>query len=348
MNKRIEYIDAMRGLAMMMVVIFHCQEFCFIHKNILDTIINSAIQIPLFFMVSGFFASNLRNMTVSNALLKKFMRLIIPTALMLGLYCWSFHLSYVAALFKYMKDGYWFTYVLFGFIAIYLLTDKAITLLTSSEKTKAIIHILVGICIPYFVLLTAKYSHENGIGGLLSLKEYFNYFYFVLGAILYANKKVTLKHLNSNAFLGGAISLYIITTIVEVHYGTEHLHLFAGIYILLRSAIPLLLIWTLFDRYTWLSTSARIGRFLTLVGRRSIDVYFIHYYFLSAVPLWGEYFATINAPFIEYMCAIALSIPIIFASLGLGYVIRLSNLTSRLLLGVNSIQNWNTYYGSKD
>ena len=49
MDKRIEYIDAMHGLAMMMVVIFQCQEFCFIHENILDKIGNSAIQIPLFY-----------------------------------------------------------------------------------------------------------------------------------------------------------------------------------------------------------------------------------------------------------------------------------------------------------
>lgn len=152
-----------------------------------------------------FFAPKLRDMTISGALLAKLMRLIIPPALMLGLYCWSFHLSYVASLFKYMKDRYWFTYVLFRFIAIYLFTDKIITIFTSSEKTKAILHILVGICIPYFVLLTVKYSHENGIGGLLSLKEYLNYFYFVLGAILYTNRSTAFKHLNSNGFPGNIL-----------------------------------------------------------------------------------------------------------------------------------------------
>lgn len=46
----------MRGLAMrMMIVIHHCQEFCFIHENILDKIINCAIQIPPFFSLWSVF-----------------------------------------------------------------------------------------------------------------------------------------------------------------------------------------------------------------------------------------------------------------------------------------------------
>lgn len=97
--------------------------------------------------------------------------------------------------------------------------------------------------------------------------------------------------------------------------------------------IPLLIIWILFSKYTFLSKSSTIGRFFSLVGRRSLDVYFIHYFFLPNLHVWGDYFEMMNIPLIEYLFALTLSIPIIYVSLGIGCVLRLSPLTTSFLLG---------------
>jgi len=60
-------------------------------------------------------------------------------------------------------------------------------------------------------------------------------------------------------------------------------------------SVALLIIWKLFDSYPQLSSSSHIGRFLTLVGRRSLDVYFIHYFFLPKdLTSWGIYFQSID------------------------------------------------------
>lgn len=58
MGKRIGYVDAMRGLAMLLVVIGHVFYFSFCDKtNIIFRILSEELQIPLFFMVSGFLMS---------------------------------------------------------------------------------------------------------------------------------------------------------------------------------------------------------------------------------------------------------------------------------------------------
>ena len=58
--KRIEYIDAMRGMAMFMVIVYHISFGCFHSENIITKIVNVQLELPLFFFISGFFANKIR------------------------------------------------------------------------------------------------------------------------------------------------------------------------------------------------------------------------------------------------------------------------------------------------
>ncbi len=53
-SKRIGYIDAMRGLAMLFVVMGHLSFFCTGSKTVGLSSACVFIEIPLFFMISGF------------------------------------------------------------------------------------------------------------------------------------------------------------------------------------------------------------------------------------------------------------------------------------------------------
>lgn len=55
-TQRIQYVDAMRGLAMVMVVISHIFVLCLNYVPIYNELISIQFQIPLFFFISGFFA----------------------------------------------------------------------------------------------------------------------------------------------------------------------------------------------------------------------------------------------------------------------------------------------------
>lgn len=334
MNQRIEYIDAMRGLAMMMVVISHCCSCSFGNHPIFSIYINNAIQIPLFFFISGFFVPKLTKKSLYQVTTDKFIHLVIPALLVLFLFCWVFRHNYLSTIYQRFSGGYWFTLVLFIFIIIYLSIDKAIRFAGISGTKAKFMHIILGLIVSYSALFFSKYTTTCSLINLFSITEYFNYTYFVVGAVLFEHRDTVFK-LQRNAIISGlCILFYFLAQIATALYGTESLQLGAGIFLLCMHTSSLLIIWQLFHRYPALSTDSHIGRFLSLVGRRSLDIYFIHYFFLPDLHLWGNYLFSINAQFIEYLLAIMLAIPITFISLGMGYILRLSPVTTRLLLGV--------------
>lgn len=131
----------------------------------------------------------------------------------------------------------------------------------------------------------------------------------------------------------GGILLYIFLQGFKCIYETDSLRYLDWLLDLVIPIIPIILIWLVFKANNEKIHQSNLGKFLILVGQRSLDVYFIHYFFLPKLHTWGEYFIQIDAPFIEYICAIMLAVPVIYASLGVGYVLRLSPLTARLFLG---------------
>lgn len=335
MNRRIEYIDAMRGLAMTLVVICHFFTGSFHCNNALNSYAINILQIPLFFMISGFFAPHMLRKPFIHAILDKFLRLVLPAILMLSLYLWVFNLNFISALFHRFKEGYWFTFVMFGYTIIYIITAQISKRLRLSDMASDCLHLFVGLLITYTALATNGLSDKCPAFELFSTVNYNNYFFYALGAVLFSNRHHVFKALNNRRFLGGSILFYIIGQIAVSKYGVESLRFGAGITNISIVSAALLIIWKLFDSYPQLSSTSAIGRFFTLVGRRSLDVYFIHYFFLPKdLNAWGIYFESIDGVFISYLCAIGLSIPLIYASLGIGYIIRLSPITSQLLLGV--------------
>lgn len=335
MKERIGYVDAMRGLAMLMVVVGHCCIGSFGNHPIFDIYVNQAVQIPLFFLISGFFAPMMLKRPLTNTVMSKFGHLVVPALVMLGLWCLLFNQSFINALCASMKYGYWFTLVLFVFMLIYLVAEQTMSRLDFAQKWRGWIHLIVGVVVSYFALVVKNYS-ECRIVGIFSIVEYYSYTYFIVGALLFANRDKILKYLSDTNIMGICILGYIVLQIFAALYGIDWMRFGSGIYNLVMHTASLLIVWTLFHKYPVLSTSSKIGRFLSLMGRRSIDVYFIHYFFLPDLHIWGDYFMSIDAQLIEYLCAILLAIPLIYISIGIGCIIRLSPITARLFLGVSS------------
>lgn len=337
MTRRIEYIDAMRGLAMIMVVIGHFFSLSFHYYNPLFLNINATLQLPLFFMISGFFAPHMLKESFMKAVWDKFSRLIIPAILMFSIFVWIFNLNYVKGFYDPLKYGYWFTFVMFGYTIIYILVSRFTKVLGLSNKTSTCIHLISGVLITYIGLGADGLCTELPTLDLFSVVLYNYYFYYVLGAVLFAKKRFIINLLCNKRLLGGGVVFYSIGQIALAKYGTYSLRYGAGITNICIVSVALLIIWKLFDSYPQLSKTSAIGRFFTLVGRRSLDVYFIHYFFIPKdLSSWGLYFQSIDGVFISYLCAIILSIPLIYVSMGVGYILRLSPITSKLLLGVSN------------
>ena len=131
-TKRLEYIDALRGFIMILVVYLHIINFGYHIDNTkmeaMDTFINLFIRflMPLFFFISGFVLYKKervwRKTIIKDFIRKKFFILVTPTFIFLFLFAFLFSLSYIGSLTE-MKSGYWFTIALFEFFVLYIVSN---------------------------------------------------------------------------------------------------------------------------------------------------------------------------------------------------------------------------------
>ncbi|MBQ0136661.1 MAG: acyltransferase family protein, partial [Bacteroidales bacterium] len=146
-TKRIEYIDAMRGFTMMLVIMTHVAAWG-LQSDSYNHIF-TVFRMPLFFFVSGFvfyksnYEWNWQN-TLS-FLQKKLPVQIISPFLFFAAYVYLQHFDLQESLISESKVGYWFTFTLFEFFVIYILLQHLFKLCRIKGKWEDITLIAVGL-----------------------------------------------------------------------------------------------------------------------------------------------------------------------------------------------------------
>lgn len=126
-GKRIEYIDALRGFTMILVVLCHVAYSCLgidentpsFHRYLVQ------VRMPMFFLISGFVLYkagvfwNLKH--IGDFLKKKFVVQILSTLFFFVLYLHLNGTSFICGITDSTKLGYWFTYTLFIYYIFYSL-----------------------------------------------------------------------------------------------------------------------------------------------------------------------------------------------------------------------------------
>ena len=75
---------------------------------------------------------------------------------------------------------------------------------------------------------------------------------------------------------------------------------------------------------------------LQTVGRKTLDIYMIHYFLLSYIPLIGNFITNSNNVVLELSIVTFLSIIVIICSLLISDILRMSKNLSALLFGVKN------------
>lgn len=333
---RLAYLDALRGLAIFLVVYCHVASISLgIPEGIgstNDTI--SLLHLPLFFFLSGFLMfreDRSQKMKPSwQYLARKAGELVLPAIIFVTLFALWMHRSAESILFSQFKGGYWFTFFLYLFILLYALFS--LILRRFNARTRATVILILGAFIGFAPTMTDIVFPQWTETSLSQLLAYQNFKYFLFYAFGAWIRSRFESFTNWAEGRNGRLVLVAVPlfTFVLLHFRIPRVHFLVEWVFSLSSV--LLLTYVFREADGWFGES-KAGRALAFIGRRSLDIYFLHFFFLPQLHSLGSFFSQGGRIVLEFCIISALVLVIIGICLTASWLIRRSDVLARLLFG---------------
>ena len=277
--KRLDYIDALKGFAILLVVMGHvlaCNYSNFreaLASNVQGVMLWKIIysfHMPLFMFCSGFvfhkskdFFSTKNTLTL---IFRRFKGLIIPYISM----------GFISFLLIDRFFIYWYLYCLFVFYAITVVFEW--TMFHFKWWTIRIDSLFLLATSFLFLLLHGKFSQFEWLP-LIDLGHFSLYFYFILGMIVRRHELHNFIQ-SHNIFFSISIVLFFGFTLANFHGISFPL---SGLFYLL---IPLSAISCLLFFFQANQNKGKIFPLLQKCGNSTLEIYVLHVFFYISIP-WG-------------------------------------------------------------
>lgn len=348
MNKnRIQYIDALRGFTMILVVLNHVEAYSF---NIESSFLNDmfmSFRMPLFFFISGFIGYKAgvewTGKTWWTMSRKKLLVQLIPTFFFGLIFAYAYkNVDFVAFITNRYKLGYWFTIAL---LEMFLLLYTINYVLYRFDKKNSRSHKLTALISLSIVFFLARFNYIPSLEPLfdtLSLRPIFKYFpYFAFGYICSMYREVFNKILEGRYFAAVNIALFALLFYVGRTYlcsapDSPFYITFLDVSVdVIVGFLGLLIVYNTFKIYADSFTSdKRVGRALQYIGKRTLDIYLLHYFFIPYLPQVGRMLEQGNNAVLELALGGCISLLVIGLCLVVSNVLRTSPILAKILFGV--------------
>ena len=324
-KQRIEYIDAMRGFTMILVIFSHVCGMCLGDRWMGYNDVFYLFRLPCFFFISGWLFDPLKG-TLSSVARHKFMVQIVPTLIFLLL------LAPPPLFFSRLgatKGGYWFTFVLFEFFMISMLSSRF------CKKWGLLIAIVLSVssyCYDaYYNRIFVQFDYAKDVIGFLSFKTWRFYLFFYMGIIVKRYFDDFIR-LTGNRFLMIVVIFCFVLTANLPH--SENV---AASYLIFAFSgmFGIIMIFTTFRKCYTPRISQTTHHCLEYIGTRTLDIYLLHYFILPRFLLpYGEQLQAYGSKPLEFLIALALALVIVSVCLLVSYLIRLSPFLGHYLFGI--------------
>lgn len=318
-TKRVGYVDALRGLTMILVVFSHL--YIPNHSMINHVFIN--FRMPLFFFISGYISFRMDQAwsgdDVCRRVVEKCRMLLLPVLLFGMLYTfvvgeWSIFDFFYAV----DKHGYWFTFALFVMLLIYYLLRYVVS--RRRYALKYAVWIVLGVAV-VMRMLDEELWLDATLVRILSLKRVFNYFvYFAFGIVAGCYRERFLAYMSRHGLWALCSMLFVAMSAamivgVDSTVVRDMLRFVTGI-------MGVVMIYGLFLRLAEVLDRGVVGRAMQYVGRHTLEVYVIHYLLLiNFLPMLRDVVTSQDSLFVPLLVGLPLAIAVTAASLAVGYLL---------------------------
>ena len=329
-KQRIEYIDAMRGFTMILVVYSHICHFCFGDSLLGFNAVFFLFRLPCFFFISGWLFETAAYQPFWKVTRHKMMVQLVPTFIFLLLLAPPpefFH--QLGAL----KGGYWFTFALFEFFILYMLIVR---LCWRWDFVMALLITLGSFCYAryYHVIQTSAVSWQAiavKVLGFLSVTVWRYFLFFFVGAWVRRHFDAFVRWTDKPAVL------VLITVVFAFVALTPHRDIL--IYEILRLYVGGISgMWMIFSLFrlsaSWLQW-IHLSKPLQYVGTRTLDIYLLHFFFLPRFLLsYTSQLQALDCSIVEFVVILGISLVVLGVSLLASYMIRFNRFLGHFLFGV--------------
>lgn len=325
-SERISYLDSFRGLAMCLVVFCHVLVFVFgIKDDWVAFRAANAIMLPMFFFVSGWFTKlHLKAMT----LFRRLQYVLFPTVLMFiffNVVCLHGFDHLLNSIHDEYKSGYWFPFALVVMNCIHAILSA---LLKKGNGLPLICVLWISAFWLVIIKILDNKCNDSQLIQWFSLGLISTYFpFYLLGLIASRGKDCFHKFITNKWIVMIELTFFLFL------FFSKDIGWNRG---MARGLFGLLLAYVLFYKnQNFFSPQNFVGNQLSMIGRYTLPIYLIHYFFLRLLDLkWiSESIDIAWQPVAITLLAVIISFLIVYASLIVRYVISLSPILYRVLLG---------------
>ena len=325
MTKRINYIDRMKGMAILVVVLAHVFLFSLDMGNSLVFRFCASFEMPLFMFVSGFVAYINPQMGGRKKLTKRFVSYICP----------AFMLSYILALYGFvvlgnrdvnvidtLTGGLWYLKALAFFVCLQAVLMKC------KKIWIELVVIAFAECAFLIGWKTCPILHQ-----LLCLEHcFFFYPFFMMGYYFRRFNLVEMLKAKNWIFTISLIGfICLLNANIEIHalrFISERI---------VRPTLAILTITYLFAIRE--NENSKVEQWLNNIGTKTLDIYIYHGTFvLGAYSCFDMKFIKQNEimmanPLSYLIVAILITLFLAYASIGIGTLVRKSEILGKLIYG---------------
>ena len=324
MKERYDYIDSIKGLAIMLVVMGHFllwnmgapQDISQTNTTQLFKWIYS-FHMPVFMFCSGFLFpkaySYYKESGIKQIIGKRFRALIIP-CVFAGAIAWIAYNEY-----------YWFLVTLFEFCAIYLIVNKiGGGICRWQKKYDLVVNILIAIVLYALAPIFQRVEHYP----LLDLGHLSLYIYFCMGVFI--RRYELVGKLQKDWIY--SVALFVITLLsVLILMSKPLFHL--GFLLPVAIVVALL---NIFQE----TKNDRISERLRFYGKHSMEIYILQYFFHIKLPVFATSATVMSEAnslggllIFQVLVSLIATVAICEACIAVASIINRSKILSKLLLG---------------
>lgn len=326
MKQRIDYIDRMKGLAIFLVVMGHVYGMAFAQSDDVVYRVISSFHMPLFMFLSGLVACSgvVAPYWGIGKLSKKLKGLLLPLIVFGMCFTTTISKDFLTSLIGFLespnKNGYWYLMTLAVFYV-------SLSLYRLNVKQKWYIDVALAIAIWGGMFALWKYTAQT--------KDYFcmlncgNFYpFFILGVMTTKYDLLDKMH-KANWLFSLCIVAYVFLFCVDMPFHalvSLNKHIF----------LPFCMVYIVVNLFVSRHGATSYGeKLLDFVGKRTLDIYVIHYFFISMIHLkdLGNNWELTDNSLLMFIVAVGLSVVITALSIGVGYVLHQGKLIEKFVYG---------------